>query len=276
MGTFNARNSDLREFSGSRLLMTQTHDVRTKKPSTKAPNWLLSQCQFSLPCPEAGFLLTQSAKLGYLFKLQTSVGSLGFIRLLTYQLHKRKYKIFKNDYLSTTVIYLCSCDVPNYISGSWTNGQTIWDKHWCAIGNALGKTLGTWGTFWEPNEIILRNFMGICVLNWYAVGTHLIIVCMKSDLVLKYVIRLLHPKIRWRGCWKSLFSLIFIRSLVCSQFPTKKEKKKGGSLLNYMYIFINFWTGFGILLKCKDRPTWVQTSVHWFYEWGIYLVYMNQ
>jgi hypothetical protein len=31
------------------------------------------------------------------------------------------------------------------------HGGTIWDKKWGAIGNILGNTLGTWGTFWEPD-----------------------------------------------------------------------------------------------------------------------------
>jgi hypothetical protein len=154
MGTFNERNSELREFSGSRLLMTQTHDVRTKKPSTKAPNSLLSQNLFFSPMPWSSIFLDQSAKLGYLFKLQTSVGGLGFIRFLIYQLHEGKYKILKRGHLWTTVTFT-SCDVTTYISGSWTNGQTIWDKHWCAIGNALEKT-------WELEE----HFENLMRASW--------------------------------------------------------------------------------------------------------------
>jgi hypothetical protein len=188
MGTFNARNSDLREFSGSRLLMTQTHAVRTKKPSTKAPNSLLSQNLFFSPMPWSSIFVHQSAKLGYLFKLQTSVGGLRFVRFLTYQLHKGKYKICINDDLSTIAIYMCSCDVTIYRSGSWTNGQTIWDQHWCAIGNALEKTLRTWGTFWEPDERASweRLWEYMYWTNMLSVnGAHLISVHMKLDLVLQ-------------------------------------------------------------------------------------------
>ncbi len=34
-----------------------------------------------------------------------------------------------------------------------------------------------------------------------------------------------------------------------------------------IYIHVNFGTGFGVLLKCKDGPKLVQTSVRWMVLW---------
>jgi hypothetical protein len=41
----------------------------------------------------------------YLFKLQTSVGGLGFPCFLTYQLHKGKCKIPKNPFIYQRLLY---------------------------------------------------------------------------------------------------------------------------------------------------------------------------
>jgi hypothetical protein len=50
--------------------------------------------------------------------------------------------------------------ITSYINGSWTMGQTIWDKKWCVIVNVLGEHIENLensfgnmvGTHWErPN-----------------------------------------------------------------------------------------------------------------------------
>jgi hypothetical protein len=88
-----------------------------RSPAQRHPTHSFHRICAFLPCSEGAFLLT-SAKLGYLLKLETSVGALGFICFLTYQLHKGKFKVSKAVHLSTTVIIKCTIDATSYISGS--------------------------------------------------------------------------------------------------------------------------------------------------------------
>jgi hypothetical protein len=55
--------------------------------------------------PWSSIIVDQSAKLVHLFKLQTSVGCLGFICFLIHQLHKGKYKISKENFIYQRPLY---------------------------------------------------------------------------------------------------------------------------------------------------------------------------
>jgi len=105
-----AIGSTLEEHIGNveNILKTCCEQRKNEKNSPPlATQNLKEKNQGTLNACWSNIFVDQSAKLGYLFKLQSSVGG-GFIWFLTYQLHKGKYKISKKVHLSTTVTYTCA------------------------------------------------------------------------------------------------------------------------------------------------------------------------
>jgi hypothetical protein len=78
-----------------------------KNPPPLATQNLKEKNQGTLNACWSSIFVDQSAKLGYLFKLQSNVGG-WFICFRTYQLHNGKYKISKDIYMSTTFTPTCA------------------------------------------------------------------------------------------------------------------------------------------------------------------------